>query len=301
VAEGTGSMGGTRRHGQQRRIEAGEDETADAVGPGTTTTPPPAQPRHGHPGALLASSEPARAFLDASALAASLPVLRLAPLGDPHPVLVLPGLLASDLSTVTLRVWLRRLGHPVVGWALGCNLGPTREVVDALPPLVARLAARHAAPISIIGWSLGGIFARRLALQNPEHIRQVISLGSPFAGTHGGRDTSPGARTYQRFAHLHSTTTIHPSTEADDGPLPVPSTSVYSRWDGIVDWRSCLQQVGPTSENIEVLASHLGMGHNPAVLWAVADRLAQPRDEWRPFQRPTGLGLGALFPERAPG
>jgi hypothetical protein len=77
----------------------------------------------------------------------------------------------------------------------------------------------------------------------------------------------------------------------------MPSTSVYSRLDGVVDWRACLQPVTPTSENVAVHASHLGMGYDPAVLWVVADRLAQTRDGWQPFRRPTRFGLGALFPQ----
>ena len=78
--------------------------------------------------------------------------------------------------------------------------------------------------------------------------------------------------------------------------LPVPSTAVYSRWDGVVDWRACRQQPGPRSENVAVRSSHLGMGHDPAVLWVVADRLAQPRDAWRPVRAADPFGLGALFP-----
>lgn len=245
---------------------------------------------------LLYATEPARALADAGAFAASLPLLWWAPRGEPHPVLVLPGLLASDVSTVALRGWLRGLGYPVVGWELGRNLGPTREVVDGLPLLVERLAAKHGTPVSIVGWSLGGIFARTLALRCPHQIRQVVTLGSPFAGTRRRADDSPGSRAYQRYAHLHAADRIHPSTEAVRGPLPVPSTSVYSRWDGVVDWRACLQPVGPTSENVAVHGSHLGLGHNPAVLWAVADRLAQPAGGWRPFRPPTRLGLGVLFP-----
>ncbi len=246
--------------------------------------------------ALLAATEPVRTVVSAGALAASLPLLRAAPRGEPHPVLVLPGLLASDLSTKTLRGWLGRLGYPVVGWALGRNRGPTKEVNAELPALVSRLAAEHGAPVSIVGWSLGGIFARRLARRAPREVRQVISLGSPFGVAGQRHDGSPGSRVYQRYSPLHVVDGPRTTASSPAPPLPVPSTAVYSRWDGVVDWRACRQQPGPRSENVAVRSSHLGMGHDPAVLWVVADRLAQPRDEWRPFERPTRFGLGALFP-----
>ena len=245
---------------------------------------------------LLAVTEPARTLVSAGAFAAGLPLFALAPRGEPHPVLVLPGLMASDLSTRVLRGWLGRLGYPVVGWALGRNRGPTDEVVTELPALVDRLATEHGAPVSIVGWSLGGIFARRLALRVHDQVRQVISLGSPFALAGRPVDASPGARVYQRLAPGHTNRRISLSRGSLSRPLPVPSTSVYSRWDGVVDWQQCRQQPGPRSENVAVRSSHLGMGHDPAVLWVVADRLAQPRDQWQPFQRPTRFGLGALFP-----
>ncbi len=245
---------------------------------------------------LLAATEPARAVVSAGALAAGLPLLRLAPRGEPHPVLVLPGLMASDMSTVPLRRWLRGLGYPVVGWELGRNRGPTPQVVEALPGLVERLADRHGTPVSIVGQSLGGIFARRLALRVPRQVRQVVTLGSPFRLVERPGDDSPGARVPQRYHHLHGSRRISSVRGGVAGPLPVPSTSVYSRWDGIVDWRACLQDEGPRSENVAVHASHLGMGHDPAVLWVVADRLAQTREGWRPFTPPTRGGLGRLFP-----
>jgi pimeloyl-ACP methyl ester carboxylesterase len=245
---------------------------------------------------FLAATEPARTLVSAGALAAGLPVLRLAPRGEPHPVLVLPGLLASDLSTRPLRAWLGRLGYPVVGWALGRNRGPTQEVVDELPALVDRLANEHGTSVSLVGWSLGGIYARLLALRTPLQVRQVISLGAPFATVGRRIDGSPGSRVFQRYAPLHTTDRIRSSRGSLARPLPVPSTAVYSRWDGVVDWRACRQQVGPISENVAVRSSHLGMGHDPAVLWVLADRLAQPRDDWQPFRRPTRFGLGALFP-----
>ncbi|MFP5370546.1 MAG: esterase/lipase family protein [Actinomycetes bacterium] len=246
--------------------------------------------------ALLAVTEPVRTLAGAGALAASFPLLRTAPRGVPHPVLVLPGLLTSDLSTKTLRSWVNRLGHPVAGWALGRNRGPSKEINDELPALVARLAAEHGAPVSVIGWSLGGVFARRLARRAPRQVRQVISLGTPLSLPGRRPGAGAGGRVYRRFVPLQVVDGSSASTDALPRPLPVPSTAVYSRWDGVVDWRACRQQPGPISENVAVRSSHLGMTHDPAVLWIVADRLALPPDAWRPFERPTRFGLGALFP-----
>jgi pimeloyl-ACP methyl ester carboxylesterase len=265
---------------------------------------PPAQRRAGSTRAtidrrkaLLAATEPARAAASATALAAVFPLLRRAPRGEPHPVLVLPGLMASDLSTGTLRRWLRSLGYPVVGWALGRNRGPTQEVVDELPRLVERLADEHGTTVSIVGQSLGGIFARRLAQRSPREVRQVVTLGSPFGLAGRGPDDSPAARLYASLSPGHAGTRLSTSRVRLSKPLSVPSTSIYSRWDGVVDWRACLQEPGPRSENIAVHASHLGMGLDPAVLWVIADRLSQTKDGWQHFRRPTRFGLGALFPD----
>src|SRR4051812_18213922 len=245
---------------------------------------------------VLAATEPARTLMSAGTVAAAVPLLRWAPRGEPHPVLVLPGLMASDLSTRVLRTWLGRLGYPVVGWALGRNRGPTQEVLSELPLLVDRLAREHGTSVSIVGWSLGGIYARRLARRAPRQVRQVISLGSPFALTDRPADGTPGVRAYQRLRPVGSSGRAHSSRGSLARPLPVPSTAIYSRWDGVVDWRTCRQEPGPTSENVAVRSSHLGMGHDPAVLWVVADRLAQPRHDRRPVPRPTRFGLGTLFP-----
>ena len=251
----------------------------------------PAAARSGRTDTLLALTEPARALFSAGALAAGFPLLRLAPRGEPHPVLVLPGWLASDASTRTLRRWLGNLGHPTVGWELGRNHGPRPEVVEGMRTLVERLAAEHGGPVSIVGQSLGGILGRRLAERSPRLVRQVVSLGSPLAAVAPRGRQASGMGAYSGYRKLRAVERVRPAPA-----LTVPSTSVYSRWDGVVDWRTCLQQEGPTSENVAVHASHLGMGIDPAVLWIVADRLAQPRDDWRPFSPPTRFGLGALFP-----
>ena len=153
---------------------------------------------------LMFATEPARAVFDAGSLLAGQALLRQAPRGEPHPVLVLPGLLASDVSTMGLRRWIRRLGYPVRGWELGRNRGPTQAVVDGLPLLVDQLAQRYGQAVSVVGWSLGGIFARRMALNRPETIRQVITLGTPGSGSTSGwpicTSSSPAASRWRPCA-----------------------------------------------------------------------------------------------------
>ncbi|MCZ2811760.1 alpha/beta hydrolase [Modestobacter sp. VKM Ac-2979] len=232
-----------------------------------------------------------RATADYGLYLATHPLLRALPSGDGHPVLVLPGLLADDASTRVLRRELRRLGYRAHGWQLGRNIGPTPLAVNGLRDRLDQLAHRHDRPVTLVGWSLGGIFARDLARRTPAHVRQVITLGSPFRMVHTNQ--SRAHRAFERYSHLHVERLALP-LEGDRGPLPMPSTSVYSRYDGIVHWQACLEAPGPQTENIAVHASHLGLGHHPAVLYAVADRLAQAEGTWRPFRAP--LPLGRLFP-----
>lgn len=236
-----------------------------------------------------------RAAGDLGLLVATLPLLRrAAPKGDGHPVLVLPGLMAADSSTRILRRYLRRLGYHVHGWRLGRNVGPTAEAVKGMGARLDDLRERHGRKVSVIGWSLGGIYAREMARLRPDDIRQVITLGSPFNMTNGSE--SRAHRTYQRYAHLH----VDGGALRSGGTavkLSVPATSVYSKLDGIVAWRTCLDDVGPQSENVAVIGSHVGLGMNPAVLWVIADRLAQPEGSWRPFKPPRGARR--LFPQSA--
>lgn len=231
-------------------------------------------------------SDPARAVVEYGLHLVSGPLRAVLPTGDGHPVLVLPGLLAGDFSTRPLRGALRRLGYYVHGWRLGRNVGPTRECVTGLGERIRELADRHGTRITVIGWSLGGIYARELARREPDAVRQVITLGSPIrleceAQTHAHR-------VFERYSHLHVEQWSLPLEHGCE-PLHVPATSIYSRWDGIVSWRACLDEPSPHAENVAVMASHLGLGHHPAVLYAVADRLAQRDGEWAPFRAPALL------------
>jgi pimeloyl-ACP methyl ester carboxylesterase len=243
------------------------------------------------PGLTLYLSEPGRAAADYGLYLATRPLLDRLPHGDGHPVLVLPGLLADDVSTRILRRVLRRLDYRVHGWRLGRNIGPTAACVTGLRDRMEDLSDRYGRPVTLVGWSLGGIFARDLARRTPDSVRQVITLGSPFRLERHSQTRA--TRAFDRFAHLHVEHRELP-LEAHGCPLPVPSTSIYSHLDGIVHWQTCLDVPGEHCENIAVMASHLGLGHHPAALYAIADRLAQPEGTWTPFRPP--LVLRPVFP-----
>jgi len=151
------------------------------------------------------------------------------------------------------------------------------------------LARSHRRPVTIIGWSLGGIFSRELARERPEAVRQVITLGSPFRLTRYGPTRARWV--FERLTHLHVDPSELPPPEHTRDALPVPASAVYSRSDGIVPWLTCVEAVGHQRESIEVRGSHCGLGHNPAVAWAVADRLAQVAPSWRPFRPPPGCAI----------
>ena len=251
----------------------------------------------GAPGLPFYLSEPARASAEYAMFLASTPLLAALPRGDGHPVLVLPGMLATDSSTFLLRWVLRALGYPVKGWLLGRNVGPTERVVRGMRHRIHDMTDRHGRGVTVIGWSLGGIFARNLARRFPDDIRQVITLGSPFRLAQ--RNQTRAHRIFERYSHMHVEQWQLP-LEHPEETIAAPRTSIYSRLDGIVSWRACLDDVTPTSENVEVLASHLGLGHHPAVVWAVADRLAQPEGGWQPFRAPLLLMPAFPTPARPP-
>jgi predicted esterase YcpF (UPF0227 family) len=244
------------------------------------------------PALSLYLTEPARGLADLASLPLAAALLAIAPRGDGHGVLVLPGLLASDMSTAPLRRFLGWLGHDVHGWDLGRNIGPTDAVMAGLPHAVEALVDRTGGPVSIVGWSLGGIYAREMARQRPGQVRQVITMGSPFARS--DPRLSRAESIYQRRSHLHAHDGQLPSREQVALPIDVRSTAVYSRHDGIVCWQNCIEPETALHQNVEVRCSHLGFGVDPATLWVVADQLAVPAGQSRPF-RPPAL-LRPLYP-----
>src|ERR1700757_4559962 len=129
-----------------------------------------------------------RAIQEFGAFLGALPLLSLAPHGDGHPVLVLPGLVASDMSTRPLRAFLNNRGYVASGWREGRKFGLRDGVREAMVDLVEELNDSHGRKVSLVGWSLGGLYARQLAKMMPERVRAVITLGSPFGS--GPRSTN---------------------------------------------------------------------------------------------------------------
>ncbi|RYY99809.1 MAG: alpha/beta hydrolase [Comamonadaceae bacterium] len=234
----------------------------------------------GAPPLSLLATEPFRAALDFfTAKLGQPPKVR----GDGHPVVIYPGLGAGAMTTSQLRGYLRACNFAVSDWGLGMNRGPDSPMEAWLGSLVERVRALHAEhgrKASLIGWSLGGIYAREVAKQCPESVRQVITLATPF------RSIGDGNHAGAMFRMLGgSTSQLTPELQAHlRGRPPVPVTSIYSRSDGMVNWRGCLEEPGAEVENVEVDASHLGMATHAGVMRVVADRLAQPEGDWRPYR-----------------
>jgi pimeloyl-ACP methyl ester carboxylesterase len=232
------------------------------------------------PSLSLLAMEPLRALFDGFAGHLACEAM---PVGDGHPVIVYPGLGAGAMHTSQLRSFLKDCGFTALDWDGGINTGPVGRLHDWLPTLEERLREVHdrsGRKVSLVGWSLGGVYARELAKSCPECVRQVITLATPFQALARGNHAGSLFRLLHPDAHVDAEV-----QERVSRTPPVPTTSIYSKTDGIVSWHGCLERKTRRSESIEVATSHLGMVSHAQVLRIVANRLAQPEGQWRPLKR----------------
>ena len=240
------------------------------------------EPQIPPPSALLSLTEAHRATVEIISLSLSRKRLaKIAPSGDGHAVMVLPGFMGDDGYNRSLRRFLTGLNYSVHGWGMGRNLGPREGVLEGLQERIHLLFERYEGTVSLVGHSLGGIFARELAREYPDKVRQVISLGSPF-----GRGRMTASVPARLFNALNPPDQLPIEQDILHEAPPVPTTAIYSKGDGIVHWKTTLQHSGhEQSQNIRVRGSHCGMTLNPSIWLLIADRLALPQDQWQPFER----------------
>ncbi len=247
--------------------------------------------RKAAPPALLHSLLEGRAVLEMGALAALVPLLAALPRGDGHPVMLIPGFGGAHGSLLALTVVLRALGYDTETWGQGRNLGIWRQSTEMLDKRVRALRQERGRKVSVVGVSLGGAYAFHAAHREPDSVRSVIALGAPLQFSRDGRQAPLLMRAAYRYFAMTKDASEHllPSraTMLRRAP-PVPSTCLYSTTDGVVHHSHAqLRSRSRTHENVWVPGSHFGLGFNPAVMWLLADRLAQTEGKWKPFQ-PTG-------------
>ncbi len=256
--------------------------------------------RHPHvgPPARLHSLLEWRALAEIALLPTLWPLLAGTPRGDGHPVLLLPGFMADESTLVALKAFLRGRGYDVRSWGLGRNIGFQQRHAQALEQKIRYLHHHTGRTVSLVGWSLGGVFALYGALQASECVRQVVTLGSPVnIDAEGSRSPRLIRGLYRMIAHplgpnVH---VMQPRAKKLREHLlpPVPMSCLYTVSDGVVPPQEATIEGDPALyENIRVVGSHVGLGFNPMVMFVIADRLALPEGHWQAFKP---QGLPALF------
>lgn len=228
----------------------------------TETTQPPSQPNRLN--TILEVTAP----LDWLSLPLRLNTLRQAPSGDGRPVLLIPGYLSSHRAMVPLASFLRSKKYDTYHWRQGLNRGDIYRYVDILGE---RLEDEFNEPVTLIGWSLGGVIARELARLYAPKVREIITMGTPIiggpkytiAGNQFARDRKIDLDEFEDYAHT-----------VNSLGLKQPITAFYSKRDGIVSWEAAIDTYNPHARNIEVDTTHLGIGANADVWVEIAETLA---------------------------
>ncbi len=257
--------------------------------------------RHPHVGSpsVLSSLLEARSFVEMALLPAALPLLMQAPQGDGHPVVLVPGFMAGESTLVALKLFLQNKGYDVHTWGLGRNVGFRGKHANALPQKIRYLHHTTGRKVSLVGWSLGGVFSLYGAETTQECVRSIITLGSPISVDMMGNQSPPALKAMYRLVSHRLGASAHlmqPRAKAmrEHRRLPIPTSCLYSLTDGVVPPQEATIDGDPAlHENIQVPGSHVGLGFNGIVMAIVADRLAQAEGDWKPFA-PQGL-LGIVY------
>lgn len=197
-------------------------------------------------------------------------LLRSLPRGDGRPVLVIPGFLCSDLATWRMRKLLNKIGYQSFAWRQGINWGPRPGVRTRLLHRINRISQRYSQPVTLIGWSLGGVYARELSNIRPDLIREVITLGSPVQG----KPDAIGIWPIYRWINRRNSQSMSSSILDYSRPILGSNLSIFTRGDGIVPWINCKPVRGHAGRSVEVRGSHIGLVHNPDVMTILAHHLA---------------------------
>lgn len=212
-----------------------------------------------------------RAPLDWATIVLRAPALLRAPRGDGRPVMLLPGYGTDESSMRPLGRYLRYLGYDVYDWGQGRNKGDVDGYVQQMGKRVEEISAeRDGDPVTLIGWSLGGVIARETARLFEPQVREVITLGTPIIG--GPKYTAVGDR-FAQSAGLDLDEFEHEVHSRNSIGITQPVTSIYSKLDGVVGWRASIDVYNEQARNIEVLSSHFGIGANGKVWRLIANIL----------------------------
>jgi esterase/lipase len=210
----------------------------------------------------------------------------LLPDGNDEPVLFLPGFIQSDRSLTFLRKSVREKGYFTYGWANGINTGPTEDNIQKIKDRLKYIHDKHGTKVALVGHSLGGVLARELSRDYPHMVSQVITLGSPFGMSAEWNKINPIIKNL--FQIVHSNNPLVSDEQLMKqllSPPPVPTTSIYTRHDLIVDWKTSINPQDKRTENIEVDTTHTGMCANQSCYVVILDRLSLSEKNWKPFDK----------------
>ncbi len=213
-----------------------------------------------------------RALAEAARFSLMGPSLKGLQRGKGQPVMIIPGFGTHDVATLPMRRALEKLGFDAYGWGHGTNLGMRSKVKTGLVRRLEQLYERYDAPTSLVGWSLGGVFAREMARHQPQLVKRVITLGSPINGHPDANNMVTLFRIANRGKPVKTDVEGFIRRQT---PPPVPCTAIYTRSDGIVTWSCALETPAGHTESVEVQGSHMGLVFNRQVLGIIAQRLAE--------------------------